>query len=293
MTTTTTKSTKKLEMACDQVDGADVLSQAAYRRLQETEGGPAFFNDWVRALFIHYEVDAQQLQKLVPFELDLRDGKAYVSLVAFSIKRLRPSMGGRITEWLSRPVSNHGFFNVRTYVKHEGEPGIQFLSEWLSNRLSVLIGPRTFGLPYRYGKLDYAHDHEMDRGGGEALITGNVTPVPGNGYVQLRYETAVDVDADYQPCEAGTLDAFLLERYTAYTCRRGVKRRFRIAHDPWPAVAVDAQVFDDGLLALSGDWAEDAKQVAANYTPGVKDIWVGKPACIAGKHCGRVWHDAR
>ena len=33
----------------------------------------------------------------------------------------------------------------------------RFLAEWLPNRLSVLLGPATFGLPYRLGDIDYRH----------------------------------------------------------------------------------------------------------------------------------------
>src|SRR5213079_2093177 len=87
--------------------------------------------------------------------LDLLDGEAFVSLVAFTQRRLRPSLGGRIAAWLSSPLASHEFFNVRTYVRHRDDRGIFFLAEWIPNRLAVLIGPRTYGLPYRLGRLRY------------------------------------------------------------------------------------------------------------------------------------------
>src|SRR5262245_45936984 len=60
----------------------NALSAAARRRLLSRRAEPLFFADWDRALFIHYEVDAAALQRAVPFALDLREGRAYVSLVA-------------------------------------------------------------------------------------------------------------------------------------------------------------------------------------------------------------------
>ena len=48
------------------------------------------------ALFIHFEVDAERLQRDVPFPLDLRDGKAYVSLVAFTMRAMRFRFGGKV-----------------------------------------------------------------------------------------------------------------------------------------------------------------------------------------------------
>src|SRR6266446_8429591 len=83
-----------------------------------------FRGAWMSALFIHYEVKPERLQPEVPFPLDVRDGKAYVSVVAFSQERLRFAFGGNLTNWVGRWFANHEFLNVRTYVRQVGEPGI-------------------------------------------------------------------------------------------------------------------------------------------------------------------------
>ena len=36
--------------------------------------------------------------------------------------------------------------------------GIYFMKEWLNNRLSAMVGPYTFGLPYQYGRLSFQND---------------------------------------------------------------------------------------------------------------------------------------
>src|SRR5437016_4346568 len=122
-------------------------SFAARCRILMNRGEPLFYADWLRAVFIHYEADPEALQREVPFELDLDDGMAYVSLVAFTMRDMRPRIGGRLAAWLLKPISTHEFLNARTYVRHGDETGIYFLAEWLSNPLSVLLGPVTFGLP--------------------------------------------------------------------------------------------------------------------------------------------------
>ncbi len=263
---------------------AGALSAAAKARLEATEGHPLLLNDWVRTLFIHYEVDAEALQPLVPYELDLRGGRAYVSLVAFTMRRLRPCLGGKITQWLSAPVSNHGFLNVRTYVKHQGEAGIFFLAEWLPNRLSVFIGPRTFGLPYRYGRLDYRHDHE--RGELQGKVTALDTAQQPR---QLRYRGSIDPHAPFQTSDGESLTEFLVERYTAFTERRGVRRLFRIWHEPWPQTPVDVEIDDESLIELSGDWLRSARRIGANYSPGALDVWIGRPQCISGRYCSKAF----
>ncbi len=67
------------------------ISKAARKRMLSREGEPLFLADWERAVFIHYEIDPEILQRAVPFQLHLRDGKAYVSLVAFTMRRMRPA----------------------------------------------------------------------------------------------------------------------------------------------------------------------------------------------------------
>ena len=74
----------------------------------------------------------------------------------------RASGGARGRRRLFQPIATHNFLNVRTYVIHNGEPGIHFLAEWLSNRLAVALGPVTFGLPYHHGHLAYNLSGEHD-----------------------------------------------------------------------------------------------------------------------------------
>ena len=96
---------------------------------------PLFRADWKDVAFVHFRLrSAHRLQRFVPLELDRFDGEAYVSLVAFTQRRLRPTLGGRLAAWLSRPLAEHEFLNVRTYVRHGETRGIFFLAEWIPNR---------------------------------------------------------------------------------------------------------------------------------------------------------------
>jgi uncharacterized protein YqjF (DUF2071 family) len=237
-------------------------SEAGKRRLLSKFGEPLFLARWDRAIFINYSVDPDVLQRQVPFELDLRNGQAFISLVAFTLVRMRPRIGGAWTEWLLKPIATHEFLNVRTYVCHKGEPGIFFLAEWLSNRISVSLGPRTFGLPYRFGQLYYDHRDSFQ---------GSVTALEG----ELRYE-GEGTHIEFGPCMAGSLDEFMLERYTAFTQRRKRRRLFRIWHSPWPQVRAEIEVIDHSLTASTGAWWKTAELVSANYSQGV-DVWMGRP----------------
>src|SRR2546427_599492 len=90
------------------------LSQLARERMLHSPSKPLFVADWEEVLMIHYEVEPHELQTVVPFELDLHHGRAFVSLVAFTLSNMRPWHGGRLTAWLFRPIATHEFLNVRT-----------------------------------------------------------------------------------------------------------------------------------------------------------------------------------
>ena len=123
-------------------------SARALERMRSARAEPLFLARWQRVVFLHLEIDPVSLQRAVPFPLDLRDGRAYASLVAFTLEGMRPRCCGRLGAWLFRPVATGRFLNLRAYVRHHGEPGIYFLAEWLSNSVSVRLGPCTYGLPY-------------------------------------------------------------------------------------------------------------------------------------------------
>ena len=266
------------------------LSAEARERFVAREGGPPLLSDWFECVMIHYEVDARALQREVPFELDVFEGRTFVSLVAFTMRDLRTRRWPRLGRRLFQPVGSHGFLNIRTYVRVAGEPGIYFLAEFLPNRFSVLLGPAAYGLPYHFGRLDYRHDPEA------ATLEGCVTAsAAGEGDARrcrtgrLEYRVHRKPDASLRPASVGTLTEFLMERYTAYTAWRGIVRQFRIWHPPWPQAPAFPEIRDASLLVTTGEWAESAQLQSANYSPGVADVWMGRPRrlprAFASSHC--------
>ena len=209
---------------------------------------------WKHAVFIHYSVDPAALQPQVDYPLETFDGRAYVSLVALTLRNMRLAAGGP-------PMTTHGFLNVRTYLPGRG---IYFLAEWLPHPLCVLLGPRLYGLPYRLGKLDYHH---------EGKIHGSVVGEAG----ALRYRATSPPDRPLHPAEPGSLPHFLVERYTAFTERAGRRRLFRVNHPPWNLAPLDLDVTDDSLLNATGPWFHAARRIGAHYSPGFEKVGMGRP----------------
>ena len=231
---------------------------------------PLFAVDWHAAAFVHYAIEPRLLQPTIPYELDTKGGLAYVSLVAFTQRRMRPSLGGAVASWLIRPVARHEFLNLRTYVRANGEHGIHFIAEWIPNRLAVLLGPRTYGLPYRLGRLRYAWDPRRGR------LSGRVTSQRGAAFA---FEATCA--GDFAPAAPGSLDEYLLERYVAFTHRRGVCRRFQVDHAPWPQQRIDLRITEQSLLELGDGWWRHARFVGANFSSGVNDVVISAPRRFA------------
>jgi hypothetical protein len=237
------------------------LSREAKMRMTR----PLFLGSWSDVVFVHFEIDPAVFQPLIPFPLELRDGQAWVSLVAFTLRRMRIGFAEKATEWLMRPVSEHGFLNLRTYVRCGSESGIYFMAEWLSNALPVPLGRPFFGLPYHFAKNEYHHCEDP--------IRGQVT----EGSKQFRYHAAPQDDEPPAPCLEGSLDEFLLERYTAFTHWHDFNRMFRVWHNPWAVKPLDLAVDELTLLDKAGPWIHEARFAGAHWSPGADDVWMGHP----------------
>ena len=229
---------------------------------------PLFICSWERAVFLHYQVAPQFLQPQVPFELDLHEGCAFVSLVAFTLCKMRlnhPHLG-----FMTQPLYTHAFLNVRTYVRVGGVCGIYFLAEWLNNRLATMLGPVLYGLPYRFGKLSYLHQAPQ--------LTGEVSAPGGT----LHYFASLPTSPEYTRALPASLEYYLLERYVAFTQHGPFRRQFRVAHEPWSQVALEPQIKSATLLQTTGRWFSHAQFHSANFSPGLAHVQMGRPERLSG-----------
>ncbi len=210
---------------------------------------------------MHWTFDPEVVRKLVPapLELDLWDGRAYVGLVPFRMEAVRSS-------WMPSALGlNFLETNVRTYVHHQGEPGVYFFSLEASSRLAVEVARVGWGLPYFYA------DMQVSQSGGRVDYTSTRRGSP-PGSVRATYERGEFVG----PSKEGTLEFFLLERYLLFSERGGTIHKGQVHHVPYPAERVTNVTVEETLLAAAGLPAHEPEPATAHFCRGV-DVEVFGP----------------
>lgn len=127
-----------------------ILNQTKHRPFPLPEGKWAYYQEWNNALFLHWEVSHDALRELVPkkLEIDMFQGKAYVSLVAFTMQKIRPRHLPAV-----RAICDFDEINIRTYVIDGDKPGVYFLNIEAGKRLSAKLAKALSGLPYEKAKM--------------------------------------------------------------------------------------------------------------------------------------------
>lgn len=196
---------------------------------------------WRDLSFLHFSCPPEEIQALLPegLEVDTFDGRAWVALVPFHMKAIRPTWGP------SAPyLSDFPETNVRTYVHYKGKkPGVWFFSldaaRWLACRYARLA----FCLPYHHARMEVQLGAEIH-------------------YLSRRHNAGHDIRVRpgpiLPPALPGTLDFFLVERYLLYAMRRGQLITGLVHHVPYPLQSLEVLACEETLVKANGitprDW---------------------------------------
>ncbi len=226
-------------------------------------GRTVMSQSWRELLFLHWEVPAERLQRLLPPELtlDLYQGRAYVGLVPFLMWGVRPTGLPSV-----RGLSNFLETNVRTYVHYQGrEPGVWFFSLDAANLVGAALGRSWFSLPYYFARMSLIAQESSP--GVRRLAYASQRIYPGPRSARTRIEAKVS--SAVEPAQPGTLEYFLAERYLLYSrSRRGDLCTGRVYHTPYPLQTAEVLSMDESVLASAGIERPDVPPLA-HYARGV------------------------
>jgi uncharacterized protein YqjF (DUF2071 family) len=225
-------------------------------------GRPVMYQSWQKLLFLHWEVPAEPLRRLLPdgLELDQFEGRAFVGLVPFTMRGIRPRGLPAV-----RGLSDFHETNVRTYVHHRGKrPGVWFFSLDAANAVGAALGRGWFGLPYFFARMSLKTEESE---GGLRLSYASTRLYPGPRPATTRIEALVRSTVEL--ATLGTLEYFLAERYLLYSASKGgALSTGRVHHTPYPLQVAEVVGLDESLLAAAGIERPDVPPLV-HYARGV------------------------
>jgi uncharacterized protein len=201
---------------------------------------PVMYQRWRTLLFLHWEFPAEVIGRLLPpgLTLDTYEGRAFVGLVPFTMRGVRPAGLPAFS-----PLSDFHETNVRTYVHHQGkDPGVWFFSLDAANRIAVKLARAWFKLPYHFASMELRQGAEWISYRSERRWPA---PVPARCAVRCLPR------GEAMPSTPGTLQHFLVERYFLYTVHSGALWRGQVHHTPYPVRGAQVEGLEESLLAAA------------------------------------------
>ncbi len=194
---------------------------------------------WKDLIMANYEVEPSLFTSRLPkgTEIDLQDGRCFVSLVGFMFLETRV---------LGVPIPFHVNFeevNLRYYVKREikGETrrAVCFVKEIVPRFAIATVARVVYGEPYEcwtmsHERSDSAIAYEWSNDG-------------------RRNRLGVMIDASVGVPESGSHGEFIIEHYWGYTKRSGSRvDEYKVEHPKWELFSVKDEVIDVDFGATYG-----------------------------------------
>lgn len=199
---------------------------------------------WQNLFMANYEVAPSLLEKFVPAgtELDLFQGKALVSLVAFQFQQTRVK-GFKVPWHVNFPE-----INLRFYLKrvHEGElrRGVAFIREIVPRHAITLVANLLFNENYVTRKM-------AER----VRVADNQLKAVYTFVEKGRTQTISAVSGIYpQNLKPGSLEDFITEHYYGYTGGQGQRTiEYRVEHPSWRTYTLQDYRVDVDFGAVYGE----------------------------------------
>lgn len=231
----------------------DILNTTKHRPWEIPAEPWKFYQEWNEVIFLHYRVDLAELKKFIPkeLEIDFFDGHPWISVVAFTMEKIRPKNLPSFS-----PISDFDEVNIRTYIRSNSKTGVYFLSIEGGKRLSCQVAKRISELPYRFSQIKRTPYRFESK--------------------NIEFNDHLDIDFTIREelAEKTDLDKWLTERYALFQDADKSIKEYEIHHLEWPINRINIH-----KLALSYPRFEKliiGKPDLAHYSEGVKVLAWGK-----------------
>lgn len=221
-------------------------------------------------LFAHWPVPAAQLRPHLPeaLELDTHEGSAWASVLAFEVAEARPRA---LPAGLS-PTGAFGEATLRTYVRHDGAPGVYFLSLDAGTRVGAAALQGAMGMPCYHAETTV----DIDERDGVVRSVSFRSRRSQAGQPPATLRATYGPDGEPAAAEPGSLAEFCVERRrwftdtgkpSPYLSRVAPGLRVgEIDRDPWRVAPAEATVERNSLGRALGIDLDGPP--TAQYSPG-------------------------
>jgi len=194
-----------------------ILKQTRHRTFNVPSRSWKFYQEWNNAIFLHWKVEPETVKSLLPdgIELDIANGKTWVSLVAFNMNHI----GIRSLPKLPH-ISDFHEINIRLYVICNGKPSVYFLNMEGSKRSSCKVLKAMSKFPYQYSKMkrtDYSFESKNK-------------DYKDSFYIEYRIQN--------EPIIKDDTDVWLTERYAVFQDYKSQIIEYDVHHVEWPMQAI-------------------------------------------------------
>lgn len=223
-----------------------ILKDLGHRPWPLPQRSWTFHQHWKDIVFCHWSVDAEVLRSYVPdnLDLDLHNGKAWLTIICFSMNGLRPRFLPSVPA-----VSDFHQLNIRTYVKYKGKPGVYLLHVDVEKFLPSVLGTLFSGVTFNKADITRKKNKYSSR-------------VKDKGTnLLLEYDTESGQTSNDQ------MNEWMFERYAFFQIEEGEVFSFDLHHEKWSLQDVRIENFTvdnpDFNPLLVG------KPQLAHYCPGI------------------------
>ena len=200
--------------------------------------------NWENIIMANYEIDPEILKPYLPkgVELDLFNGKCYISLVGFMFKN---------TKLFNIPIPWFGSFeeiNLRFYVTRKDgntiKRGVVFINETIPYPIVAWMANKLYN--EHYTVVPTKHNYEMLENSQKITFDWKLNNYWKSIYVECNYLA--------MKMSENTLEKFIYEHYYGYTkVSENVTSEYKLIHPSWKTFDVLDYKIDCDFQAMYGN----------------------------------------
>ncbi len=208
---------------------------------------------WEDLIISTFEVEEEILESYLPnnTELDLFNGKALMSIVAFTFSKVK---------FFGIKVPFHqdfGQINFRFYAKStiDGSKGVVFIREFAPKPLIALTANLFYNEPYFYRKIQLNKTYS------------NKTQALKYSYKKMNIKA--NTFKESKVLKQGSFDEFVVDRYIAFVKNNSTTTfQYKIQHKPWELYKSANIEIDKTIITMLPDAFKNAKYIKSCVVDG-------------------------